>query len=144
MSMLPAMNTIVCDEGKTKQKVGIEHDINKIVAKYKKTGQMPSLRLNAGMLTEGENVVDLTGIGDYQDCQNKIVNANELFQRYPSMIRRRFDNSIEKFISFMGNLSNQETLNEAIKLGLVEQVKKPENKASETTVNKDEKKDGEK
>lgn len=143
MSMLPVLKTIVCEEGKTKQKVGVEYDINKIVAKYKKTGQMPSLKFNGFNLTEGDNgqVIDLTTVGDYQECQNRIAKAQEMFDRYPAMIRRRFDNNIENFVGFMTNIKNTENLEEAIRLGLVDEIKKPVTDTPKTTVNKDDKKE---
>lgn len=138
MSMLQAFKTIVCTDNKTKQKVGIEHDLNKLIAKYKKTGQMPRLNYNGSDITDGENVIDLTQIGDFQECQNRIARANEMFHNYPSMVRRRFNNNVSEFTEFMDKLStDQNVLNEAISLGLVE-LRKPEKKPENTTVIKKE------
>lgn len=105
-------------------KVGIEHDINKLVAKFKRTGQMPSLRYDGMKFDDGENVIDLTGIGDFQECQNRIAQAAEMFDAYPSVIRRRFNNNVEDFVTFMGSLNNKEKLDEALRLGIVELKKK--------------------
>jgi hypothetical protein len=132
MSMLPVVNGhkvngkvrgLICDEGKTKQKVGIEHDINKIVAKFKRTGEMPLLSFNNGVLSEEGKIIDMTNIGDYQECQNRMAAAREMFDRYPAIIRRRFNNSIEEFVTFMGNLTTQEKIDEAVNLGIIEKVK---------------------
>lgn len=134
MSMLPCNITIKCGEGKTKQKVGMEHDINKIVAKFKKTGQMPSLNWDGNNLSDGENIIDLTSVGDFQECQNRIAKANEMFSSYPSLVRRRFNNNVDEFVSFMDNIKNPDNLKEALLLGLVEEkITEP----AKTTVNKD-------
>ncbi|QXP44259.1 MAG: internal scaffolding protein [Arizlama microvirus] len=130
MSMLPQLTEIRCGEGKTKQKTGMEHDINKLVAKFKKTGQMPSLQFDGVKLTDGDNVIDLTQVGDFQDCQNRIAHANEEFHRLPSQLRRRFNNSAEQYTDFMSDIKNN--IAEAEKLGIVTVTKikepKPEPK----------------
>ena len=85
MSMLPVLKSFVSADGKTKQKVGVEHDINKLVAKYKRTGSMPSLNYDGSNLSDDGEVIDLTTVGDFQECQNRIAVANEVFDRYPSL-----------------------------------------------------------
>lgn len=131
MSVLPALKVIKCGVGKTKQKIGVEHDINKIIARYKKTGDIP-------LSTDVEGkYVDVSQIGDFQDCQNRIVAANDMFYQYPSQLRRRFNNDVKMFVDYVMNI-NDGNIQEAICLGL---VKKPEPKPEpkDTTVNKDDK-----
>lgn len=134
MSMLKAMKTVICGEGRTKQKVGIEHDINKMIAKIKRTGQMPSLRYDGMKFDDGEQVIDLTGIGDFQECQNRIATASEIFDGYPSIIRRRFNNNVEDFVTFMGSLNTKENLDEAVRLGILEIKKQDPGKPNEPTI----------
>jgi len=118
--MLPSMTAgIVCREGRTKQKVGVEHDINKIVARFKRTGEMPSLVMNGKSLVDGDQIFDTSLIGDYQTCMNRVVHAKALFDQYPSVVRRRFHNDVEEFMGFMGQISDPDVFNEAERLGLI-------------------------
>lgn len=125
MSMLPVKNVIVCGVGRTKQKVGMEHDINKIVAKFKRTGKIPTLNYDGESLSDSEKVVDLTSVGDYQECMNRIAMAQELFDKYPSMIKRRFNNSVKDYVKFMNNLNDTNNYNEAKMLGIIVEKTKP-------------------
>lgn len=114
MGMLNTLAEIMCGTSKTKQKVGVEHDINKIVAKFKKTGQLPVLQDRLGQF------VDTISIGDYQTCLEKIRTAQELFESYPSAIRRKFDNDSTKFLAYCDELkSNPKLINDAENLGLI-------------------------
>jgi len=132
MGMLATQAVIKCGEGRTKQKVGLEHDINKIIASYKKTGQLPVEADNQGIFT------DVTTVGDFHKCQNIIAHASERFQNLPSVVRRRFNNSVEDYLNFVDNI-DETTLPEAIKLGL---VKQPEPQAAIATANKTTKEEG--
>jgi len=138
MSMLETMNGVkglVCGESKTKQKVGVEHDINKIVARFKKTGEMPNLTFNGTDFQEDGNVIDLTQVGDYQECQNRIAGARELFDRYPAVIRRRFNNKIEDYMQFMTDMrSDTNKQLEALSMGILQEL--PEEKPKETPAEK--------
>jgi len=132
MSMLPSLTTIECGDGKTKQKVGVEHDINKLVARFKKDGKMPNL--NYSLQNESFDVdgvaVDITDIGDFQDCQNRIIKAEQMFMQYPSTIRRRFNNDTKIFTDFIQKLNTKESIDEAVRMGLLTLTKpaKPEQK----------------
>jgi len=128
MSMLPVLNGHIVNgkrvgldtgESKTKQKIGTEHDINKLIAKYKKTGEFPST------LDEVGKYVDTSNIGDYQDCQLRILNAYENWLKYPSTIRRRFNNNIGDFATFLGSLNDPNNMALAVELGLAIAQKPP-------------------
>ena len=127
MSMLKTVgDKITCGVGKTKQKVGVEHDINKIVAKFKRTGQLPVLTDSKGQF------VDTISVGDYQTCLERIRLAEETFAAYPSAFRRRFNNDPNQFLEYCDTLkSNPALAEEAEKLGIIT-IRKPE----PTTVNK--------
>lgn len=119
MSMIknPHALTVTCEkESKTKQKIGVEHDINKLVKRYKQTGKLPILGSNGVF-------VDLSNFEGFAEMNNKLVRANEIFENYPSEIRTVFGNSIERFTEVMTNLENPENFKIAEALGFVE--KKP-------------------
>lgn len=82
-----------------------ECDINKIIAKYDRTG----------VLTHVNNFEaryeDLTGL-DYQTMLNTVANANSMFEGLPSEIRNQFANDPAKFISFMDDENNNEQMYE--------------------------------
>lgn len=127
MSMLPSMKTIDCGPGKTKQKVGMEHDINKLVARFKREGKIPRMNTSGQIFADDDGkVVDLTSIGDYQDCMQRIVLAREAFDVYPSAIRRHFGNDVMQFVSFVDKLkSDPDAQRTAVALGILE-VQEPE------------------
>jgi len=146
MSMLPQLKTVACGEGKTKQKVGYEHDINKIISKFKRNGQMPKLSLSGGTLVNEDGVViDLTSVGDFQECQTRLAQAGEMFDALPSIIRRRFNNRIDLYVQYMDEIKfDPVKAEEALRLGILQRMpdKKPAEKKVDTTVIK--KEDGEK
>lgn len=92
-----------------------EVDINKIVARIYKTGQMPP------MLGGEPFYGDVSEISDLQDCYIKIQEAEDMFMSQPAEIRERFEHSPVKFVEFFEDPGN---LEEAIKLGLAQ--KRPE------------------
>lgn len=148
MSFLPVVHTdqgIHCKGGKTKQKVGLEHDINKLVAKYKRTGKMPNLLVSGDELKSAfdADVVDLTQVGDFQACQERIVSANQLFESYPSAIRRRFNNDVQLFAEFIDQIPKSKArFDEAVEMGMiVVSDPKPEVKP-DATANKNDKEEG--
>lgn len=83
-------------------------DINVIMAKYNRTGMMPSLNMQA--LTG-----DFSDVGDFREAQERIREANEEFAKVPANLRKRFDNDPQKFIDFVLDDSNE---TELVKLGL--------------------------
>lgn len=88
-----------------------EADINKIVARFQKSGQLPpTLR--------GEPFYgDVSEFGDLQDSLIRIQEADALFMSFPAHIRERFQNDKVKFVQFM---SDERNYDEAVKLGIVQ------------------------
>ena len=85
-----------------------ECDINFIMQKFGRTGQLPvmsSLPLNG----------DFTGVFDFQSAMNLIVEAERSFMSLPADLRSRFGNDPAKFVDFCSDESN---LDEMRKLGL--------------------------
>ncbi len=85
-------------------------DINKIVAKYLKTGMMTNIR------TDQPRYGDFTSAVDYHDSILRAQEAQDAFMQLPASIRARFYNDPGKLIDFLQDENNRA---EAIKLGLV-------------------------
>lgn len=87
----------------TKQCFKDECDINTIMARYQSTGELPDLAQVA------PQYLDATGM-DFQDMQNKLVEAQSLFDALPSKIRSRFANDPGEFLAFVSDPSNHSEL----------------------------------
>ncbi len=99
---------------KTKQSFANESDINMIMAKFHKTGVLiDPTKIASRKAFFG----DVTGLGDYQEIQNKVLDAEVAFGDLSSEIRTRFDNKPAELVKF---LQDEENRAEAIELGIVE------------------------
>lgn len=107
---------------KTIQSAKKETDINYLIARYKKTGQVPPHIRTDGVYG------DFTKIADYQTAMNRVIAAQENFMLLPSELRREFDNNPQKLLEFMEKPSNRKRAQE---LGLVEKPKEPVNDVPE-------------
>ncbi len=97
--------TITTLDARTEQCHRDECDINKIIAKYDRTGVL-------NHVNEFEaRYEDLTGL-DYQTMLNTVANAQSMFEGLPSEIRNQFANDPAKFISFMDDENNNEQMYE--------------------------------
>ena len=110
-------------ESKTIQNLPFPTDINQIVSRYRETGILGSPQNASNMQPL---FVDISGITNLQDAQNKVIAAREAFESLPAKVRNRFQNNPQAFVDFMGNPENKE---EAIRLGL---IKKAAAKVSDT------------
>lgn len=102
------------DKGFTVQADRDDADINTIIKRFVKSGQLPPSR--GGEPFYG----DVSDFGDLQDSLIKIQEANSLFMSYPAEVRERFDNDPVNLVAFLADESNRQ---EAEDLGLV--VKRP-------------------
>ena len=100
----------------TQQHFKDECDINNILRQFNVTGLLPEAPLSP-------RYGDFTGISDYHSALNQVIAAEDEFMALPAQIRSRFDNDPAKLIDF---LDNQENKDEAIKLGLVNNVELPQ------------------
>jgi phage internal scaffolding protein len=89
-----------------------ECDINQILERFGKTGQMP---VNAISGTYG----DFSGVVDYHTAMNALIAAESEFDALPAKIRARFDNEPTNLIDFMNDPRNRK---EAETLGLVKSI----------------------
>lgn len=94
---------------RTQQQFKAECDINNIMAKYKKTGVLPSL------IKADPRYGDFSDVLDYQESLNIVMHANDQFAALSAKVRRRFDNDPAKFLEFTADPKNAE---EMIDLGL--------------------------
>ena len=90
-------------------------DIPSIVAKYRRTGQLPSIRANVQQLAQ---YGDFTDVPTFQDAQDRIIAAHAAFDSLPAKIRERFANDPVALLTFLADPANR---SEAISLGLIDQ-----------------------
>lgn len=87
-------------------------DINKIMARYEKTGLLTD---EITGLTRKPMYGDFTSVSNFYDLQVKIKNVERAFGLLPAPVRSRFDNDPQKLINFLADSKND---GEAVKLGL--------------------------
>ena len=92
----------------TQQHFKEECDVNNILAKFVRTGVLPA-NCRPG------DYFDCSTIQDYQDCLNRVIEAQENFDTLPSGIRKYFQNDPGKFLEFV---QNPENIDKGIELGL--------------------------
>lgn len=98
------------DEGRTVQADRNEADINKILARFEKSGMITHLS------KETPFYGDVSEFSGLQDCLIKVREADELFMGMSATIRERFENNPVKMVDFLADERNRE---EAISLGMV-------------------------
>lgn len=106
----PKLNTGV---GLTKQSFKDECDINFILSKWKRTGQIPPSQVG----TLPPHYGDFSNPTDYMDALNAVLEAKEAFAALPAFLRDRFANEPANLLRFLSIPENQE---EAIRLGLAQ------------------------
>ena len=85
-----------------------ECDINHIMARFAKTGVLPSV--NSGTYDYFDAGESLT----YHDACNLIAHADDVFSSLPATIRARFNNDPGEYLAFF---EHPENYDEAVKLG---------------------------
>lgn len=94
---------------KTDQSFRKDCDVNTIISKFKKTGQITHLARNQGVYA------DLSTVTDLLSSLNQVKQAEEAFMTIPSELRYRLNNSPAEFVEWINDPKNNE---EAIKYGL--------------------------
>lgn len=89
----------------TKQSFKDECDVNRIMAQYMKTGEIPHINKVAPQYLD----CDAT---DFQQAMEFVAGAQTLFQELPSAIRNRFNNSPQEFVEFCSHEKNRPELAE--------------------------------
>lgn len=102
----------------TKLEFAAETDLNRIMARYTQTGELPQEIIGTyGDFSEGI---------DYHQAQNIILRADAQFNALPAEVRARFSNDPAEFLDFV---HDPENLDEALELGLL--TKEGEKRARE-------------
>ena len=101
---------LVCEEPtRAQQHHKDECDINVILERFGKTGQVP---VNTISGTYG----DFSGVHDYHTALNAIIASESEFAALPAQLRNKFNNDPSNLVQFLDNPENRA---EAEKLGLV-------------------------
>lgn len=107
--------TVECKEpGVTKQSFKDECDVNKIVARFQKTGVLPEPR-RQGVYA------DVSNVGEYRDVLHRVRGAEWWFQSLSPELQERF-RSASGLLDFVADAVNED---EAVKLGLLLPVARP-------------------
>jgi len=116
-------------EGRTKQSMKDECDINLIMKKFEKTGILPE------MIKENPQYGDFSEPIEYRESLEIVRFAKEQFDSLSAKVRARFDNNPESFLEFATNPQNAK---EMVDLGLAnERIVKDEGTAlNEASINK--------
>lgn len=91
-----------------------ECDINFIVNKYLRTGEMPGHRQGV--------FADLSEFTDLRDAIHIVNEAQQAFMELPAEVRKEFDNDPTKLVEFASDLSDPKKFDRALELGLVERA----------------------
>lgn len=104
------------EPSKTQQQFQKECDINEIMRKYLKTGEITHMAPYQG------KYADLSEAPDYHQAMTTVVKAQQAFDVLPAELRARFDNDPGKLLEFVHDDKNYD---EAAKLGLVPEKQIP-------------------
>lgn len=111
------VQTVPVGLSRTKQSFRDESEINKIVARYQKTGIVDHVAKYGG------SYGDLPGPEDFHAAMNLVTDASSMFEELPSSVRSRFANDPSAFLEFVGNEENHA---EMVKMGLIRETPAPE------------------
>ncbi len=101
---------LLCGPGRTKKEFVKRCDINEIIRRYRKTGQLDLVSKAAPVFA------DLSNVGDFRGMVHKCRVAAEAFEGLPVAVRSRFGHEPAALVEF---LQNDENRDEAVKLGLI-------------------------
>jgi len=108
---------LFCEKGRTKQSFRDQCNINNIVDKARKTGLITHQNSRTPVYQ------DCTKIPNYQESLEIVIHASNMFSELDARTRERFSNDPAKMIEF---LQNEDNIEEAVKLGLVNPPAEPE------------------
>lgn len=106
----PRQRLEIVGESRTKQSFKDECDINKIMAKFQKTGALTHFQKHA------PNYGFATSV-DFAEAMRIVTTGQGMFRDLPSSIRRKFGNDPAQFLEYVQDENNHE---EMVELGLVE------------------------
>lgn len=116
------------DPGLTEQSHRDACCINRIMARYQKTGLVP---VYEGMVPQYE---DFSNVNDYHTAMNTVIAAQELFMALPALVRKEFNNDPAEFLEAVENPAQRQKL---IDLGIIAAKDASEAKIKEAPIPKD-------
>lgn len=105
------VRTLNTEPSRTQEQFAEECDVNHIISRYKKTGEITHRARKAGVYA------DISEISDYHTMVNRVADAQKAFYTLSAEVRRRFNDDPGALIEFLQDSNNRE---EAIKLGLID------------------------
>lgn len=103
------------NENKTRQQDAQSADINVIVKRWEKTGELPVAR-RVGVF------MDVSAMPSFQEALNTVNRANEMFMSLRADIRAKFENEPARMLDAWNNKEMREVFEE---IGWLEPVEKP-------------------
>lgn len=110
------------DPSLTKQADKASCDINNIVARWLKSGVLPS-----NISEAVGQFLDVSDVPDFHACQNFVIRARDLFEALPIEVRERFMNDPGRFLEFAQNPENAEAM---VEMGLAVRREAPDASAA--------------
>ena len=107
MSMLGTKQPTEYTDGRTKQSIKDETDVNRIIQKHTRMGTLSHLEQWGGQYGD-------LGDFDFQDAQNQLAKANSMFEQLPSAVRNKFSNDPERFFEYVNREENRDVLAEKL------------------------------
>lgn len=95
----------------TKQEFKNDCDVNVIISRCLKSGMPLPSSVVAPIYA------DVTQFGDYRDCLNRVLAAQESFNALPADLRSYFSNDPSQLLAFIADPANKD---KAVELGLLE------------------------
>ena len=92
------------DKGVTKQSDLKDTDINSIMKRFERTGQLPD------MIVKTPRYGDFSEVPTYQEALEIVTLANDQFLNLDVDVRNRFDNDPAKFLGFASDPKNMDEL----------------------------------
>lgn len=104
-------------------------DINNILARYERTGQLPD------MIRENAQYGDFSDVGSFMEAQNIVAHANAQFAALDAHVRARFLNSPAEMLKFIDEAEHDhKKAQELVQLGLAvehsKEAQQPDSDAS--------------
>lgn len=90
-------------KSRTQQNQLRDADINVIVDRILKTGQVPQMR-------QPLTLQNFNGIFDFRTAMDSVVAAQKKFMALPAKVRERFNNDPQRFVAFCEDPSNREEM----------------------------------
>lgn len=116
----PRVQVVFSGDGRTRQSMRDESDINVIMAKYAKTGYVNHLARHGGDYAFASSV-------SFHEAMNIVTRADQMFSDLPAKARVRFGGDPAQFLEFVQDSSN---FDEMVVLGLADPKPAPAEAAS--------------